>query len=202
MSKGLPDLIVKIHWIRIFPVRWTALQQALMIWSTPRQLLAKDPVPQFCYLARPQNPRSMNSSSISGCCVVNGDAATRIQRWPAGCVWGLCHHCTAWHYSEGLRSVGVFLQEPTQRKGLQKGLRRTPETRHPRSPWVKRKSLLLVAIPHLAFFDTKDLLGVKKRKVRYGNKKQWLPSTSNLKCVTPVRQPESQQNQRAIAAIW
>jgi len=61
-------------------------QQVLMIWSTLCQLFAKDAAPQFRYLARPQNPRSMNSSSISECCVVNGDAATRIQRWPAGCV--------------------------------------------------------------------------------------------------------------------
>jgi len=44
----------------------------------------KDPALQFRYLARPQNPRSMNTSSISECCVVDGDAATRIQRWPAG----------------------------------------------------------------------------------------------------------------------
>jgi len=59
-------------------------QQVLRIWSTLCQLLAKDPAPQFRYLARLQNPRSMISSSISECCIVNGDAATRIQMWPAG----------------------------------------------------------------------------------------------------------------------
>jgi len=84
MNKGFKHLIVKINRIRIFRVRRTAMQQVLTIWSTPCQLLAKDPAPQFRYLAHPQNPRSMNSSSISECCVVNGDAATRIQRWPAG----------------------------------------------------------------------------------------------------------------------
>jgi len=34
----------------------------------------------------------------------------------------------------------------------------------------------------------------QKRKVRYGIKKKWSPSTSNIKCVTPVKQPESLHN--------
>jgi len=132
MSKGLQDQIVKIHRIRISWVRRTAMQrqhpnrhagrsaqQVLTIWSTPCQLLAKDPALQFRYLARPQNPRSMNSSSIFECCVVNGDAATRIQRWPAGCVWGLCHNCAACRRLEGFRSVGVFLKVANRRQRLQ-----------------------------------------------------------------------------------
>ena len=40
MSKGLQEIIVKIHRIRIFWVRRTAMP----IWSTPPLLLAKDPV--------------------------------------------------------------------------------------------------------------------------------------------------------------
>jgi len=95
------------------------MQQALTIWSTPCQLLAKDPTPQFRDLARPQNPQSMYSSSISECCLVNSDVSTRIQRQPVGRVSSLCHNCATCCQSEGFRSAGVFLKVAYQRKGLQ-----------------------------------------------------------------------------------
>jgi hypothetical protein len=134
MSKGLQELFVKIHWIRIFWVRRTVIQQALTIWSIPCQLLAKDPAPQFRYLAHPQNPQSTNSSSITECCVANGDAATRIQRWPAGRVWGLCQNCAVCRRSEGFRSVGTFLKVANRRKWLQYN---SWETRH-LGPWCQK----------------------------------------------------------------
>ena len=184
MSKGLQDLIVKMHRIRIFWVRRTAMQQALTIWSTPRQVLAKDPAQQFRYLARPQNPRSMNSSSISEHCVVNGDAATRNRSWPmVQSLVGISHgwnpsflsplQC-ANRRSEEFRSVGVFLKVMSRWKDSSIILGRQGT----QDPWCQ------------------------KRKVRYGIKKKWSPSTSNIRCVTPGRQPESQHNQSAIAAIW
>ena len=55
-------------------------QQALTIWSTPRQLLAKHLAPQFRYIARPQNPRSVKFSSDS-CSALEGDAATHTRHW-------------------------------------------------------------------------------------------------------------------------
>jgi len=50
--------------------RWRSCSMATQIpvhlpWSTPPLLIAKDPAQQFCYLARPQHPRSMNSASDS-----------------------------------------------------------------------------------------------------------------------------------------